>query len=89
MRAVADGLHGVQFDQAPPCDEWLTHKSSRCVFHCLPQTFVTDEIAAIALEHEAVFEYNIQWRYRSGSGWTTGNRTQRNDQERITTQAYA
>lgn len=61
FQAVANSLHVAQFDQAPPYDEWLTYKSPHLIFHYLPETFVAGEIAVIALEHEAVFEYNTQW----------------------------
>lgn len=61
FQAVANSLHIARFDQAPPYDEWLTYESPRLVFHYLPETFVAREIAVIALEHRAVFEYNTQW----------------------------
>jgi hypothetical protein len=61
FKAIAYSLHIAQFEEAPPYDEWLTHKSPVLTFHYLPETFVAGEIADIALEHERVFQYNIQW----------------------------
>jgi hypothetical protein len=61
FRAIAHSLLIAQFEEAPPYDEWLTHKSPSLTFHYLPDTFVANEIETIAMEHERVFEYNTQW----------------------------
>jgi hypothetical protein len=61
FRAIGDSLNVTQFEESPPYDEWLTHKSPSLTFHYLPETFVADEIETIAMEHEEVFKYNTQW----------------------------
>jgi hypothetical protein len=61
FRAIASSLNVVQFETSPPYDEWLTYKRPSLTFHYLPETFAADEIETIAMEHERVFEYNIQW----------------------------
>ncbi len=61
FRAIANSLHVAQFVESPPYDEWLTYESRPLTFHYLPDTFVANEITAIALEHKRVFEYNTQW----------------------------
>ena len=61
FRAIAQSLRVAEFAEAPPYDRWLTHSSRHFVFHYLPDTFVARDIAAIAEQHEQVFEANVGW----------------------------
>ena len=59
LRAMAGSLRVTQFEEAPPYAEWPTYKSPHFIFHYMPGTFVADDIAAIATQHEQAFEFNV------------------------------
>jgi len=55
-----ESLRIADFAEAPIYDDWLTYDSEHFTFYFLPDTYVADNIEAIADDHEAVFNENVE-----------------------------
>ena len=61
LRAMVNSLALTDFEDAPLYDTWETYASDNIDFYYLPDTYVADDIEAIAEAHEQALVDNAGW----------------------------
>jgi hypothetical protein len=61
LRAMIQSVRIAESPAAPPYAAWLTHRTPHLTFHYLPDTWIEDQIEAVADLHETAFTDNVAY----------------------------